>query len=608
MTSWFKNLRIGTRLAYAFAVVIGLGAVLGGFGIARMTRITDEVDVLAEEALPGITSASRLARDVAELRRHVLIQLLAATPEDREISERAIDLWVAEFSTELATYSASVTQSELRAQLAELRPKWSAYLREQDDLLRLSHDAFHAPEALVSRARSMALFDDMRDDLAKLIELTTRVGDQANSGIYHAIGSIRLWTSVLVVLAAAFGLSIAFANTRMLTSPMRQIEAAARAMVHGELDTEITYQASDEAGTLAESFRQSSAALTAVVAELQMLIRASQDGRVGVRGDAARFEGAYAALVSGTNALLDTLVEPLQLVARNADALTASSEHLTSVSHQLGSNAAETSAQSQVLSAAAAAVSCSTQAVATSTEEMSASIKEIAQNAGNSARVATHAVKMAEATNATVGKLGASAINIGKVVKVITSIAQQTNLLALNATIEAARAGEAGKGFAVVANEVKELAKATAKATEDIGRSIESIQTDTQDAVAAIGQISAIITQISDISGTIAISVEEQNATTNEMRRNVADAARRSGEIARTIATVAEVAHNTASGAGQSITAATDLARMAAELTQLISRFSFATHRSTSPLGPAGPSTSHHRMTARRDAISGSAN
>jgi methyl-accepting chemotaxis protein len=361
----------------------------------------------------------------------------------------------------------------------------------------------------------------------------------------------------------------------MLTTPVRQIEVAARAMARGELDADIPYEADDEIGALADSFRQSSGALSAVVAELQLLICAAKDGRVGLRGDAGRFAGVYAELVSGTNALLDTLVEPLQFVARNADALGASSAQLTEVSQQLGHNAAETSAQTQVVSAAAEQVSRNTQSVATSTEEMAASIKEIAKNAGESARVASQAVRMAETTNATVAKLGASAIDIGKVIKVITSIAQQTNLLALNATIEAARAGEAGKGFAVVAQEVKELAKETAKATEDIGRSIDSIQTDTQDAVEAIGQISAIIAQINDISSTIASAVEEQSATTNEMGRNVAESARGGSEIAKNIMSVAGVAQSTASGAGQTMTAADELARMAAELKQLISKFSF---------------------------------
>jgi methyl-accepting chemotaxis protein len=159
------------------------------------------------------------------------------------------------------------------------------------------------------------------------------------------------------------------------------------------------------------------------------------------------------------------------------------------------------------------------------------------------------------------------------VIKVITSIAQQTNLLALNATIEAARAGEAGKGFAVVANEVKELAKETAKATEDIGRKIEAIQTDTKAAVEAITSISAVINQVNDISSTIATAVEEQNATTNEMSRNVSEAAHGSGEITSNIAGVAEAADNTSRGAGDTQKAAQQLVSTSAELRRLVDQF-----------------------------------
>ena len=146
----------------------------------------------------------------------------------------------------------------------------------------------------------------------------------------------------------------------------------------------------------------------------------------------------------------------------------------------MAANAEETSAQANVVSAASEQVSKNVQTVSTGVEEMNSAIREIAKNATEAARVAQQAVSTAESTKRTISKLGESSIEIGKVIKVITSIAEQTNLLALNATIEAARAGEAGKGFAVVANEVKELAKETARATEDIGRKIEAIQADTQ--------------------------------------------------------------------------------------------------------------------------------
>jgi methyl-accepting chemotaxis protein len=182
---------------------------------------------------------------------------------------------------------------------------------------------------------------------------------------------------------------------------------------------------------------------------------------------------------------------------------------------------------------------------------------------------------VAEKANTTMRRLGESSSSIGEIVKVITSIAGQTHLLALNATIEAARAGEAGKGFAVVANEVKDLAKETAKATEDIGRKIETIQSDSHDAMKAITEIGQTISRISGLQTTIATAVQQQTQTTNEISRNTSDVANGSSEITRSIAEVAASAQSTSEGAGYTQKAALELSRMATELQAFVSRFRY---------------------------------
>jgi methyl-accepting chemotaxis protein len=278
-------------------------------------------------------------------------------------------------------------------------------------------------------------------------------------------------------------------------------------------------------------------------------------------------------LTTAINRMSGSLKRMIQDITENSVQVASASEELSSTSQQITANSEETSAQANVVSTSAQQVSQNLQTVATGAEEMGASIKEIAKNASEAAKIATSAVKVAENTTATVSKLGDSSTEIGQVIKVITSIAQQTNLLALNATIEAARAGEAGKGFAVVANEVKELAKETAKATEDISRKIEAIQTDTKAAVAAIASISEVINQVNGISNTIATAVEEQNATTNEMARNVSEAAHGSGEITSNIAGVAQAAESTSRGAGDTQKAAQQLVQTSAELRRLIEQF-----------------------------------
>jgi methyl-accepting chemotaxis protein len=235
--------------------------------------------------------------------------------------------------------------------------------------------------------------------------------------------------------------------------------------------------------------------------------------------------------------------------------------------------AEDTSVKATEASETSANVSASVHSVAAASEELTASIRDIARSTADATRVASLAADAATATNRTITQLGVSSGEIGNVIKVITQIAEQTNLLALNATIEAARAGEAGKGFAVVANEVKELARETAAATEDISAKIETIQNDTEGAVTAIGRIAEIIGEINEIQATIAAAIVEQTATTNEIARSVSGAANGIGDITTIIGGVAQLASETSNGTGQTERAASELASVAARLQGLVAEF-----------------------------------
>ena len=286
-------------------------------------------------------------------------------------------------------------------------------------------------------------------------------------------------------------------------------------------------------------------------------------------------EDAIGQLGSGLDALLRTMRSSMGEIGNTADTLAAAADQLTELSQGMETGAASTAARASSASASSVEVSASIQTVASAAEEMTASIAEIAKNAADAASVATSAVGVANGAKQTVGDLGNSSAEIGAVIKTITSIAQQTNLLALNATIEAARAGEAGKGFAVVANEVKELAKETARATEDISAKIEAIQSGTRGAVDAITEIGDIIDRINDIQTTIASAVEEQTATTNEIARSVTEASAGANGIASDISQVNDAAADTKQGAQNSLQSATELAGMSIELKRLLGQFRY---------------------------------
>ena len=306
-------------------------------------------------------------------------------------------------------------------------------------------------------------------------------------------------------------------------------------------------------------------------------------------------------LAKALNNMVKNLGRMIRDITAGVDTLSSSSTELSAISHQMTSGAEQTSEKSNTVSAAAEEMSANMSSVAaateqastnvsmvaTASEQMTATISEIAQNTEKAANITEKAVLEAKSASETVDELGKAAREIGKVTESITEISEQTNLLALNATIEAARAGDAGKGFAVVANEIKELAKQAAGATDEIKRKIEGIQNSTDGTVKQIDQISTVINEVNEIVSIIATAVEEQSVTTRDIAGNVAQAARGiqevtenvaqsstvAAEIAKDISGVNDAAREMSNSSSQVNLSAESLSRLAEQLKSMADRF-----------------------------------
>lgn len=371
--------------------------------------------------------------------------------------------------------------------------------------------------------------------------------------LYQAQRAILISIAIMAVLATLLSFWVA----RMITKPINATVNMLRDIAEGEGD----------------------------------LTRRLDENRHDEIGDLAKWFNVFVSRIQ-------TIVKQL---ASNASVLTSASTQLSSTAEELTQGASESRSQSATVSSAAEEMSINMKNMASSTENMSsgvrvvassveqmtATIEEIAKNAETSASVAGEAARLADVSNQRIGELGSAAEEIGKVIDVIQDIAEQTNLLALNATIEAARAGEAGKGFAVVATEVKELAKQTAAATDDIRRRIEAIQGTTGQAVESIRSIGEVINRVNTVARTIASAVEEQSITTKEISKSITQAAESADTIARSVSESAaasqEITHSigrvdtvlnrTAGNAQQSRESGEDLLRLASEMQTLVSQF-----------------------------------
>ncbi|WP_227659464.1 methyl-accepting chemotaxis protein, partial [Georgenia subflava] len=513
--------RIFTIVLLLVLVVIGT-SVYATSVMRTMVANTDELAMVQSDIVAG-----RDAVENGALRSQLLVVQISEREnlftEEQLIAE--LEKVTAEVDAAIETFSQ--TPAGASPHWAEFRDAWGEWSALRDETLVpnglhefYSRSAEDSSDALAERYT--AALDGLQVEIAEEVD---RISAAAHERTQRGIAILVTVSALALVVALVAGYRLAHS----IRASLRRVGQSIDALADGDLTVPTEVRTRDEVGRMARSLSRAQTNLRAVVGELAVTSHTVADA-------------AHALSAAGT---------------------------------QFASGTEDVTSQAGVVATAAEQVSHNVQAVAAGAEQMGVSIQEIATNANEAADVATRATDVVGTTNETVTKLGVSSQEIGKVVRVITSIAEQTNLLALNATIEAARAGDAGRGFAVVASEVKELAQETARATEDIARRVQAIQSDSADAVEALAEISQIVGSISSYQLTIASAVEEQTATTNEMLRGLGEVATGSGEIAGNIAHVADTTAANQGALNQLNGSIARLAQMSSDLRARVAQFRY---------------------------------
>ncbi len=561
------NIRISTKTNIPVLIMAVFSLLIAWLGVSvvqKIDKMTDEGIGMLERSgavsdmLSQIVILNRSEfRAAADLKESVIQESLKTIEERIIVTNQSVTFL--EKNTPAGT-----RESEL---LKAVLDQWRKYEAELPNTIQaLKEVSVLPPEALEAKRSSMLKEANTSRGIALLLEqemseykryLTSEVTQQGQiAGEMVSSTTRNLWLAA--VGAIILGSILAFMISRFgIVSPIRATVGDLKSLADGQLNIDVHgIQRHDEIGDIAKTML--------VFKENGLRVKQLQEEQESQKQQA---EIEKRQTMNELADSFDTSVRKIvETVASAATEMQASSAVLTDIADQ-------TSHQAEDAAAASERSTVNVQTVASAAEELSSSISEISRQIGTSSQVAGTAAVQAQKTDALVQGLAESAQKIGEVVSLINDIANQTNLLALNATIEAARAGDAGKGFAVVASEVKNLANQTARATEEIGAQIAAVQQATTDSVGAIREITTIIEQINEVTGSIAAAVEEQSAATQEIARNVQEASSGVQEVSANITQVNRASGESGQAASQVNQAASELSQQSETLMTEVTSF-----------------------------------